>query len=228
MLKRLIVVGLMWLVAPAWAEPPLVADGVIVGDAKTAVATLFGSVVLEERRIAGEAAMGDDPEAGPSLSMLGCRFRVALDETNEHLRAAAPVFSKKLASGDPPPAGFGRLTSPTVVGLTDPLTVVICDESVDYFVFFFRKSPTFGRLAIDALVLEYDADGSAVFGAESFDPAVERPSVQTRNAVRAARNIYRMQFRTREDAKQAELEQSQLLSTLARLAITAGVGLPIP
>jgi hypothetical protein len=202
----------------AHAEPPLLAKDVTVVETDSVIASLGRVLLVSATDVAGEATLRVNDRGSPEMSFLGCRFDLLLEPNSASLLRAAPVFSKKLTTGgDPPPAGFGRLTNPKPVGITDPLTIIACDPKLTYFVFLFRQQPVSGVVVIEAVVLEYDREGVAVFETETFDPQIERPSLQTQDVVKAARRLYRIGFRTRDDAIQAAQEDRERASSIFSL-----------
>ncbi|MDP3493246.1 MAG: hypothetical protein Q8R82_09025 [Hyphomonadaceae bacterium] len=234
MLNRLLTATAFGIVMcpSAIGQSALRAEEVSVFDTSDVTVT-FGRVTMTDRKLPGGAALIDDGASAPKMNFLGCRFEVVLEPENVALQRAAPVFSKKLTTpnSDPPPAGFGRLTRPAPVGVTDPVTSVACSDKLNYFVFFYRQKPTFGLVEIETVVLEYDDAGRVVFEAETFDPIVERPSAQTANVVTAARGFYRMNLRAPADALMADKEQTEFQKRLLGLAFTVGpkiIGIPIP
>lgn len=233
MLKWSLVAVAVLFCPAAFGQSGLKADEVSVFDTSD-VTTAFGRVTMVDRALPGIATLVDDGASQPRMTFLGCRFDVVLEPENATLQRAAPVFSKKLTApnSDPPPAGFGRLTRPTPVGVTDPVTSVACSDKLNYFVFFYRQKPTFGMVAIETLVLEYDDAGRAVFEAETFDPAIDRPSLQTASVVMAARGFYRMSLRASEDALRADKEQTEFQNKVAGIGVKLGImaltGVPIP
>lgn len=217
----------------AYGQSVLKAEEVSVFDTSDVLVT-FGRVTMLDRTLPGSVALIDDGVTQPRLTFLGCGFDVVLEPENLALQRAAPVFSKKLTppNSDPPSAGFGRLVRPKPVGLTDPVTSVACSDKLSYFVFFYRQKPTYGTVAIETIVFEYDDAGREVFEAETFDPEVDRPSIQTAGVVMAARGLYRISLRAPEDALRADQEQAEFQNKLAGIGVRIGIGaltgVPIP
>jgi hypothetical protein len=216
--------AMLW--TPAYAAPPLLADVVSVVDTSN-VDTSFGRLLLSEQVVPGPAALTDEAGVGPRLSILGCTFGIALEPDNLTLQKAAPVLSRKLTTGgDPPSAGFGRLTNPTPNGVTDPITQISCDRKLEYFIFLYRQRPASGVLVVEALVLEYDDVGRQLFEAQRYDEQVEKPSLQAMSVLTAARSCVRVSLRTTEDAARAATEDKAsagLLLGMLRLFFTGGM-----
>ena len=214
--------ALVVLLTPAaLATPPLVANGVTVLDTDDVRASLGRVIFVNERTVPGIAQLAEAQVGNPTLTLLGCRFEVVLQPNNAELSRAAPILSRKLTTGgDPPTAGFGVLKAPQPVGVTDPLSVIGCSPEQTYFVFLFRQTPVSGNLVVEALVLEYDPEGLGTFAQETFDPSIDRPSIQVRNISQAARAIYRLSLRTPEDAvraaEQDKARQGVLLGILLK------------
>lgn len=206
----------------AWAAPPLVANGVTVLETDAVEASLGKVTFAHERTVPGQARLEEGNDLNPRLSILGCSFEVNLQPNSTELERAATVFSRKLTTGrDPPVAGYGTLSSPRPIGIADPLSVIQCNADLTYLFFLYRQTPASGNLIVEAVVIEYDHTGFEAFEAETFDPTINRPSLQVRDVARKAKAIYRMSFRTPEDAvlaaQQDKNRQSALLGLLLRL-----------
>ena len=227
MFKRLLIAAFLGVLfcQSATGQSALTAKEVSVFETSDVTVT-FGRVAMMDRTLPSVATLVESDASPPRMTFLGCRFDVVLEPDNATLQRASPVFSKKLTTpnSDPPPAGFGHLTNPTPLGVTDPVTSVGCNGKLHYFVFFYRQKPTFGLVEIETIVLEYDEAGRAIFEAETFDPEAGRPSAQTANVVTAARGLYRISLRAPEEVLVAEKQRSEvqnaMLGLVARLALS--------
>lgn len=214
----------------AWAQVPLVAEQVFVADPADTTANTFGVVGLSGRSVAGLAALGEAANGKPQVQILGCRFDVELQRENTTLSRIQPIFSKKLtsiASAAPPSAGYGVLLNPQPVGIADPVTSIACAKDFHYVVFLYRQGASSRTAAIEALVFEFKQGSEAAFEAEQFYATSDKASVQTRDAVRAARGFYRVVFRSGADLAALDQQQRELLRGMMWVAPKL-LGIPIP
>lgn len=216
--------------APAFAQSPLIAEDVFVAATAEVSANGFGVVDVPGRSVHGLAAIGQAADGKAQIQLLGCRFDVELQRNNEALARVAQVLSRKLTSvagADPPSAGQGILTHPRSVGITDPVTSISCDPGFRYFIFLFRQESAGREAAVEALIFEIRAGGESFFEADRFFTVSEKPSIQSREAVRAAHGFFRASFKSEESIAAADQQQRDLLRGLMMVA-PKFLGLPFP
>jgi hypothetical protein len=212
----------------AEAAPPLLATRVEVFDTEAVQASVLGSVRTTIQPVPGNAALGEDGSGKPKIAFLGCRFDVELAPSEDILSRAVQPIGRKLATDRlAPSAGFGWLKNPQAIGITDPVTAVECDPTNTYVVFLFRHDPSYGDLAIEALIFEYDDSDRAVFEKETFNPEVDVPSNQVAGVVSVAKGLFRINFRTPEDIAKANAEQAEFARGLMFIAPKL-LGVPFP
>lgn len=213
------------LIQPASADQSLVASRVTVVSTQDVRPTAWGTVVMpSETTVPGRAEIKQTDGSKATLQMLGCRFEMHPTSDNEALNTAAPLFARKLVSGGPPASLTGRLKNPVAIGVLDPLTATSCKREKTYFFFLYRRTPAFGELIVEALILEYDEGGRLMFEGRTFAKSYdEKPSLQVANAIRNADSFFRIDFRTPSDAAAASADREAFWKSLLSLA---RIGLP--
>lgn len=213
------------LIHPASADQSLVASRVTVISTKDVRPTVWGTVAMpNETTVPGRVEIKQPQSSTATLEMLGCRFEMIPTSDNEALNTAAPLFARKLVSGTPPTSLTGRLENPEAIGVLDPLTATSCKPDKTYYFFLYRRTPTFGELIVEALILEYDEGGRLMFEGRTFAASYdEKPSLQVANAIRNADNFFRIDFRTPSDAAAASADREAFWKSLLSVA---RLGLP--